>query len=159
MNDILKCYVSGRAIQGQQNVGVVSFAVPEMGILFRCSASGSRADLEFIAFLSFLRFAEHNQELFKKRELHIFTDFPILMYLMNNNVQPGLEGSAVLKEASRAAKYVTYKVKWIEERMNRAAGPASDIPDMPADVKIKIKTFANLNLQKPPADLGGNSKL
>ena len=150
--------MSGRSIPGQQNAGVVSFAVPELGLLFRCSATGSRTDLEFIAFLSFLRFAEHNQEIFKKRELHIFTDFPILMYLMNNGLSSGLEADAVLREARRAMKYVTYKVKWIEAHMNRAAGSVSDIPDMPADATIKIKTFANLNIQKPSADLTGDSK-
>ncbi len=159
MHDILKCYVSGRPVPDHTNQGTVSFAVPELGIIFRSSATGSRTDLEFIAFLSFLRFAEHNKEIFAKKELHIFTDNPILMYLMNQSVTATPETEAVLREASRAMKILSCKVKWIEPHMNRAAAPIGSIPDLPADTSIKIKTFANLAIQKPVTDLSGWSKL
>jgi hypothetical protein len=111
------------------------------------------------AILSFLRFAEHNLEIFKKRELHIFTDFPILMYLINNGIPETEETSAVLREAKRTIKQITYKVKWIEAHMNRAASPISNIPNLPADAKIKIKTFANFAAQKPSTEHPGDAKL
>lgn len=144
MRDILKCYVSGRHLSGQDRRGIVSFAVPDYGLLFRCLADGSRADLEVIALLSFLRFAEHNIEIFQKKELEIYTDFPILAYIMNADSIPGQGLETVRREAQMAAQKLHYKVVYIDSPSNRAAGSAGDIPAMPIGSTLKIKTFANL---------------
>lgn len=146
MKDILKCFVSGRHVSNEESRGVVCFAVPEYGILFRCSAEGTRSDLELIAFLSFLRFAEHNRTIFAPKELHIFTDFPLLMFLLNNKevAQGGM--LTILKQAEKFCKNFQVRVKWIDPKDNRAAGSVNDIPTMPTDSKIKIKTLANFDL-------------
>lgn len=149
MKDIIKCYVSGRHTGDTGQDGIVSFAVPEYGVLFRCGAAGSKTDMEIIAFLTFLRFVEHNIGIFKPRTLHIYTDFPVLVYLMNKGAMvPGMD--AVVREAEKYAKSFTYEVKFIDGKENRAAGSVADIPAMPADSKVKIKTFANLgSIGKP----------
>ncbi|MCK5124982.1 MAG: hypothetical protein KAR42_01895 [candidate division Zixibacteria bacterium] len=152
MKDVIKCYVAGRYLPDDPKEGIVSFAVPEYGVLFRCSAQGNKADLEIIAFLTFLRFVEHNIDIFNSRILHIYTDFPLLVYLMNKDaIVPGMD--AVVREAEKYAKNIKYEVKFVHERENRATGSVNDIPPMPADSKIKIKTFANLSLTKPKINL------
>ena len=148
MNNILKCYVSGRHLTGQEKSGIVSFAVPDYGLLFRCLAEGSRVELEVVALLSFLRFAEHNIEIFQKRELEIYTDFPVLAYIMNNDSVSGQELDAVRREAQKAARKLQFKVTFIDSPSNRAAGSAGDIPAMPIGSALKIKTFANLAVKK-----------
>ncbi len=152
MKDTLKCYVSGRPVPKDSKEGIVSFAVPEYGILFRCAAEGTRADLEIIAFLSFLRFVEHNKDIFKKRELHIFTDFPPLAYLMDKQVvsQRGME--TVLRQAQKYGKSLVYKVVWIDTKRNRAAGPVGSIPDLPEGSDLKIRTFPGLGSKLKPSD-------
>jgi hypothetical protein len=150
MSDILKCYVSGNHLPGDQKQGIVSFAVPDYGILFRCLAEGTRADLEIIAFLSFLRFAEHNIEIFKKKELQIYTDFPVLVFVMNNNSGSAGGIEAVRREAKKSAKILRFNVNLIDSKDNRAAGAAGDIPELPIGSDLKIKTFANLAINKPP---------
>ncbi len=148
MNDTIKCYVAGRHLPDNGEDGTVSFAVPEFGVLFRCGAAGNKADLEIIAFLTFLRFVEHNLEIFSSRKLHVNTDFPLLVYLMNKGaIVPGME--AVVQQAEKYAKNIEYEVKYVDAKENRAAGSVVDIPPMPADSKIKIKTFANMNIGKP----------
>ncbi|MEE9441216.1 MAG: hypothetical protein V3V99_00920 [candidate division Zixibacteria bacterium] len=157
MRDFIKCYVSGQYQNGNEKEGIVSFAVPEYGVLFRCMASGTKAELEIIAFLSFLKFAEHNLDIFKTRQLRIFTDFSLLVYIMNNGAvgMPGME--AVVSEAKKYSKKMEYTVKWISEKENRAAESVVNIPQMPVKNRVKIKTFANLNITKPKQDLAGNS--
>jgi hypothetical protein len=163
VKDILKCYVSGENILDNQTgevsgQGIISFVVPEYGVMFRCHASGSRTELEVIAFLSFLRFAEHNIEIFKKRALHIYSDYPLLVYLLNNGaVIKGME--AVVQQAQKYAKKIRYKVKWVDHKDNRAVGSVNDVPHMPVDSRIEIKTFANFDMQKPPGDHTGDLKM
>ncbi|MEZ5358732.1 MAG: hypothetical protein R3F48_07840 [Candidatus Zixiibacteriota bacterium] len=152
MKDIIKCYVSGRHTVDSEQDGTVSFAVPEYGVLFRCGAAGSKTDMEIIAFLTFLRFVEHNIEIFKPRKLHIYTDFPLLVYLMNKGALiPGMD--AVVREAEKYAKNVEFEVKFIDGKENRAAGSVVDIPAMPANSKVKIKTFANLDTIGKPINI------
>lgn len=139
MDDFLKCYISGRPIQGQQKSGVISFAVPELGILFRCAATGGRPELESLAFLSFLRFAEHNRELFAKRKLCILSDFPVLVYLVNTGTALDTGSRAVLEESKRFAKSISFQMKWVESRLNRACDSAAEIPEMPSGATLKIK--------------------
>lgn len=150
MKDILKCYVSGNLLPGERKQGVVSFAVPDYGILFRCQAEGSRADLEIIAFLSFLRFAEHNIEIFQKKELRIHTDFPVLVFVMNNKTGTGGGIEAVRREAKKSAKRLRFKVDLIDSKDNRAAGAVGDIPELPVGSDLKIKIFANLSISNSP---------
>jgi len=151
MKDILKCYISGKPIEGLDKKGIISFAVPEYGVLFRCGAAGNRADLEVIAFLTFLRFVEHNKNIFKPRQLHIFTDFPILVYLMTNGVS-GHGMDAVRRQALEYAKGVHFKVQWIDVSGNRAAGSIGQIPDMPTNTKLKIKSFPGLTAESQKQD-------
>lgn len=148
MRDLLKCYVSGRHLPGEQKQGTISFAVPEYGILFRCLAEGTRADLEVIAFLSFLRFVEHNIEVFSKKELEIFTDFPILAFIMNQDIGSAQGFEAVRREAKKTAKKIRFEVILMDAQANRAAGSIGDIPEMPAGSTLKIKTFANLAIKR-----------
>ena len=145
MKDTLKCYVSGIKPDNKSKTGIISFAVPEYGVMFRCEVEGTATDLQIVAFLTFLRFAEHNKDIFKKRELNIFTDFPILAYLMNEgNIQgKGLE--AVKNQAEKYARGLHYKVKWISQKDNRASGSLQDIPTMPEGSSLKIKSFIELN--------------
>lgn len=151
MKDIIKCYVSGRHKPDSGRDGTVSFAVPEYGVLFRCGAAGNKADMEIIAFLTFLRFVEHNIEIFKPRKLHIYTDFPLLVYLMNKGAMvPGMD--AVIREAEKYARNIEFEVKYVVDKENRAAGSVVDIPAMPADSKVKIKTFANLGTIGKPVN-------
>ncbi len=139
MNDILLCYVSGRHPAGSDGQGTVSFAVPDYGILFRCQAAGARADLEMAAFLALLRFMEHYQALFKNHRVRILTDFPLLVYLMQNGDPVNERLVAVRERAQHYGKGFDFTVAWIDEEHNRAGRSIADLPAMPAEVGLKVK--------------------
>jgi len=142
MKDILKCYISGRHLPEDSQQGIVSFAVPEYGILFRCLAKGSRVDLEVIALMSLLRFAYHNIDIFGKKNLQIFTDYPVLAFIMNHESGGGQGIEVVRKEAQKFAKKIDFEIALIDSKGNRAAKAVGLIPEMPVGSDLKIKTFA-----------------
>lgn len=144
MKDILKCYVSGRHLSGDERNGIIAFAVPEFGLLFRCQGAGTRADLEIIAFLSFLKFAEHNIDIFKRRYLMVHTDYPLLAFMLSGHSHAGKGAEALLKQAQKTAKSLRFEVVLIDSESNRAAGSIVDIPSLPAGTQLKIKTFGTL---------------
>lgn len=150
MKNPLACYVSGRHLPGEQKRGLVSFAVPEWGILFRCLADGSRTDLEILAFMSFLRFAQHNHEIFAGRELRIFTDCQVLLFLMRDGADtPGAD--KLRRRAAEIAPKIHFTVEMIDSDRNRAAASATTITSLPIGSQLKIKPFPGLAEKEPPA--------
>lgn len=159
MKDSLKCYISGRHLLGKSPKGIVSFAVPEYGVLFRCQAEGSRIDLEAIALMSFLRFADHNVEIFGNRRLQIYTDYPVLAFIMNHESGGGQGVEAVRKEARKFAEKIGFEIALIDSRGNRAAKAVTHIPEMPVGTDLKIKTFAPPTASDLPGYHFGNRDL
>lgn len=104
-------------------------------------------DLEMIAFLSFLRFAVHNQDVFGSPELHIYTDNETIAAMMEP-VHPSAKPGALQKEARKIAGKLRYKILLITPDANRAAGPVADIPDLPANATLEIKSFAGLTVKQ-----------
>ncbi|MDD4052936.1 MAG: hypothetical protein PHR28_13705 [candidate division Zixibacteria bacterium] len=141
MNDVIKCYTSGRPLAEGNNIGTVSFAIPDYGILFRCRGEGTRTELEIIAFMSLLRFAEANKELFHKKELLIHTDFPFIVYLLNDAESATGKMGAVATRARQYAKEFIFQAVWVDPRDNRAAAPILDLPDLPAESGQRLKSF------------------
>jgi hypothetical protein len=141
----LKCYVSGRPISADSRKGILCFAVPELGILFRCAAEGNRTSLEVVAFLSFLRFAEHNLDLFKRKTLDVYSDFPALVYLVNERSAPNEQSLQVLNQVREVARKVSFTLHWIDSDRNRAAQSIRNIPSVPDGTALKIKSFTHLD--------------
>ncbi len=104
-------------------------------------------DLEMIAFFSFLRFAVHNQDVFGSPELHIFTDHETLAAMMEP-VNPSAKPGSLQREAKKIAGKLHYRIHLISPETNRAAGPVADIPDLPANVTLEIKSFAGLTIKQ-----------
>lgn len=156
MKETLKCYTSGRHLKDGGDVGIISFAVPDYGILFRCRGEGTRTELEIIALMSFLRFAEANKDLFAKREMQIYTDFPFLVYLLNGKERLDGRLTAVTSQVRQYSRELSFQVKWIDDHGNRAASSIGTIPVLPANAGITIKGSTALshpeNNASRPAD-------
>lgn len=139
MSEAIKCYTSGRPLAGDGRVGTVSFAVPDFGILFRCRGEGTRTELEVIAFMSLLRFAEANVALFRGKELLIHTDFPFIVYLLSGDKPAGRMMEAVAAKARQSAREFTFRAQWVDPRDNRAAASIDGIPDLPDESGRRLK--------------------
>jgi len=149
MREVVKCYVSGQPAPGKSQGGIVSFAVPEFGVLFRSVADGSRTDLEIVALFSLLRFAAQNAEIFSPRAVEIFSDYPPVVYLLNHEGPTGKEMGSIRAEAKKIAGSICFSVTLVAPEANRAAGSIRAIPDLPDGSNIRIKSFTGITVRKP----------
>ncbi len=104
-------------------------------------------DLEMIALLSFLRFAVHNRDVFGSPELHVHTDHETLAAMMDPTNPSAISGP-LQQQAKKIAGKLQFRVVLISSTANRAAGPVADIPDLPADALLEIKSFAGLTVKQ-----------
>ena len=84
----MECYFSSHRIDsdsGRHNA-LLSFTVPDLGIVFRAQYSGDGIECEYASLLSLLEFVEINPQLFKNKTLEIFGDSFEVVNQVNNNM-------------------------------------------------------------------------
>ena len=87
--------------------GLIIFAVPELGLLFRCRADGALIDLEFGAFFSALRFLKTYLIQDKFDTLHVLSSSPEFVFSFTKESKHLAKGSTrqkLLKEYSAHMK-------------------------------------------------------
>lgn len=70
--------------------GMILFAIPSYGVLFRCRADGDLLDLEFGAFFALLRFIKTSLSGEQIKSLRVLSSNPEFVFTMMNR-GPGLE--------------------------------------------------------------------
>ena len=85
--------------------GMILFAIPAYGVLFRCRASGDLLDLEFGAFFSLLRFIKTSLSKEQITKLRVLSSNPEFVFTMMNR-GPGLEDRP--KRAKMLRKYLSH---------------------------------------------------
>jgi hypothetical protein len=144
----IKCFISAKTLQQdkekKQN-GLIGFAIPDLGVLFKTRYFGSHYELEYVSLLVLLRFIELNSKAFENLKLHVLCSSPLLVYQLS-------ERTLCQKEVERHRNLaLTYKRKfgfslsWVPEGENRAQNGVIDLP--------ALKNSFNFNfedLQKKP---------
>ncbi|MCD6248863.1 MAG: hypothetical protein J7J98_00855 [candidate division Zixibacteria bacterium] len=64
--------------------GMILFAIPSYGVLFRCRADGDLMDLEFGAFFALLRFIKTSLAKEQIKNLRVFSSTPKFVFTMMN---------------------------------------------------------------------------
>lgn len=120
---LTKCYFHGSNLHEERlvrSVGIISFAVPDYGVLFRAQFEGNRYECEYTAGIALIRFLQLNQTYFQGKELQLLTDSPIVVYQVNRKI------SAVRSLQRLRDVFLFYKrklgfdIQWIPTAMNRA---------------------------------------
>ncbi len=119
----MECYFCGR-IRDQDleddNQGVVSFFIPELGISFRAQFKGTLYQCQYASLLSLLEFVELNPQLFKNKQVEIYGD----SYIVVNQVNLRLTCTDDLKPYRDMAllykKKVPYTLNWVPGKDNPA---------------------------------------
>ena len=136
----MRCYFHGSVNGGDQlsnQPGTVSFAIPDLGIIFRSRWTGNLIECQYAALLSLLQFIENNKKIFKGKEIEILSDASVVVYQLTKD-------SFVLKSIEPYYRMVqTYKskfsflVRWIPEKENIACNGLIETPPMKPSVEIK----------------------
>jgi len=129
----LRCFIAAKVKHPdkilRQN-GLVSFAIPDLGILFRASFFGSYYELEYMSLLSVLRFIELNRAVFENHKIDIYSTSSILVYQVDQKAfcQKELEKHKNLAVAYKSI--LNFSLRWVPQSENKAENGMLDLPPL-----------------------------
>lgn len=122
--------------------GMIMFAIPCHGVLFKCRAEGNLLDLEFGAFFSLLRFVKTSLVKEKIKAVRVHSSNPVFVYSILN------EGSLLKSRRRRYNMFRQYmsqfniEVALVPARRNQAFTPPLDFPSIPKNQTPPLKPRA-----------------
>ncbi|MBU8934195.1 MAG: hypothetical protein KOO62_09340 [candidate division Zixibacteria bacterium] len=119
--------------------GMISFAVPDYGVLFRCRAHGSVLDLEFGAFFALLRFLKTRLSDQKIKAVQVMSSNPEFVFSFSGKRQSltqDKERARLLLEYSRQFALAVGYVKQVE---NRSLLSPANYASLPTNTEISLK--------------------
>jgi hypothetical protein len=127
----IKCFVSAQtpfSDKDKKQKGLIGFAIPDLGILFKSAQVGSHHELEYVSLLSLLRFVELNCKAFENVKIVILCSSPLLVYQMSESAVCQEELRRHRNLALAYKKRLNFSVSWVPENENRAQNGMIDLP-------------------------------
>ena len=121
----MECYFSSKIVEQQDNdscTAVLSFTIPEAGIIFRTRFQGSNSECEYAALLTLLEFVELNPQVFRDLTVEIYGDSFTVVNQINNKMFCGSELEPFRNLALLFRKKFSYSLTWVPPRENPAQG-------------------------------------
>lgn len=118
--------------------GMILFAIPDLGVLFRCRATGNRVDMEFAALFSMLRFLKTRLKSPKVKEVKVLSSDPEFLFAFSGKSKHLRKGSERLRLLQEYSKKLKIEVGYIKISKNKALISTADYPSAPADSSIKL---------------------
>ena len=112
--------------------GLVTFAIPKMGILFKCRAEGDLTELEFCAFFALLKFIKRSLKDEKIASVRVLSSNPKFVFAFTGNsslMPPGSTREQLLREYARR---IQIAVGYVEPYKNKTIISPADYPSMPS---------------------------
>jgi len=119
----MQCYFYGMARDENSkngNGGVVSFSIPDLGIVFRAQFKGSPVECEYASLLALLEFIEINPHLFQNRTVQIFGDSFVVINQVNLQMVCNKDLESFRNMALVYKKKIPYSLNWIPKTENPA---------------------------------------
>ena len=119
----MKCFFHGSNLHEDKlvrNRGLISFAIPDYGVLYRSQYEGNCYECEYASGILLIRFIQLNQDHFKQKKLTLLTDSPIVVYQVHNRIAASktLEKSRDLFLFYK--RRLGFELTWIPASMNKA---------------------------------------
>ena len=119
--------------------GLIIFAVPELGLLFRCRAEGTSIDLEFGAFFSLLRFLKTYLIGDRINRLQVLSSNPEFVFSFTPKSKHLAEGSTRRKLLKEFGSHLDLQVGLVESQKNRCLAAPGEFPSMPENAPPILK--------------------
>jgi len=100
--------------------GFVSFSIPDIGISFKAAYSGKPQVCEYSSLLALLEFIELNPQLFKNKNLEIYSNSFAVVNQVNNKLSPSKELEPYRQLALDYKKKIAFTLNWIPQGDNPA---------------------------------------
>ena len=145
----MKCYFhgSGSKDSSAQKSGLVSFAIPDVGVLFRSTWRGNLYQCQYVSLLFLLKFIEVNPDVFSQVELQLYGDCPLIIQQINGQAYTPRSLEAYRDLTRLYVKKLRFSLRWIPEQQNRATGKAVDMPPNPSLKGLKFEELSTLSGQ------------
>lgn len=111
--------------------GLLLFAIPGLGIMFRCRANGSPLSLEYGALLALLEFIKSELSREKIEKLLILSSNPNLVFQLGQKEKAAEKPSAFRSLFAELSRKYEINVAYVEPVRNHAYCPAADFPSLP----------------------------
>jgi ribonuclease HI len=123
----MECYFTSNLIESESgnHNALLSFTVPEYGIVFRAQFSGKETECEYASLLSLLEFVEINPQLFKNKTVEIFGDSNIVVNQVNDKMYCNKQLEPFRKMAQLFKKKIPYVLNYIPPKENPAQNDIS----------------------------------
>ncbi len=143
---IYKCYICGlinRQIDPYLEAngfthGILSFSIPDFGILFRCRTEGQPIDLEFAAFFALMEFIRGKLTDQQISSIQVFSSNPEFVFAFTGESPHLKPGTARRKLLDEHAAKVKIAIGYIKPLENQALVSTADYPSMPEGHRIHI---------------------
>lgn len=141
----MRCYFSAKSESKdkyKETRVLISFAIPEIGVLFRTHYNGNLYECTYISLLKLLKFIQTNPKVFEKDKIEILSHDPEIVYQVNEKTpcEGGLEklkGLALLYK-----RRLKFRLNWIPLSENKAEKGIMDQPQIKNEIPLN---FAELD--------------
>jgi hypothetical protein len=119
----MRCFFHGKnrgedALSGFN--GLVSFAIPDIGIFFRAQYQGGREECEYASLLALLEFVELNPHLFRNKRIEIYGNDYKIISQVNKGTQPSRKLEPYMSMAVGYKHKIPFSLSWIPDNENLA---------------------------------------
>lgn len=111
--------------------GLLLFAIPDMGIMFRCRADGSAKALEYGALLALLHFIKSDLSEEKIERLLVLSSNPDIVFGLGREEDSADQTSSFQSLYAELSGKYKLTVAYIDPLRNHAFCPAADFPSLP----------------------------
>lgn len=150
----MKCYFSAKSEPKEKSKNervLISFAIPDLGVLFRTHYKGELDECSYISLLKLLKFIESNPKAFENQKIQIFSHDPKIIYRVNQREACGemlekLYGLALLYK-----ERLKYSLNWIPLQENRAEKGLLDQPQIKNQIPLNFGEL-DASVEKRPGE-------
>lgn len=135
----MKCYFHGTNSSNDTNAkygGVISFAIPDIGVVYRTKCKGDRFECEYQALSALLEFLTANHEAISNQNIEILGDSAVVVYQLNGKMQVSSSLQSYYRRVERYRSKIKFKVSWTPASLNRAAMIVPKLPPLKANIKF-----------------------
>ncbi len=154
----MHCYVYGKMLEADSRTkrGIVAFAVPDLGILFKSNFSGWQIECEYMALLTFLRFVEKNPKVFAHNRIEILSSSASLVFDATGKAPRHVRARKFKKTVEHFRKKIPFSLHWIAEQDNPTLEGVFDLPPLssPPAINHPLVQSPDASDRKPGAEFG-----
>ena len=131
----MKCFVYGNNLDEDRackSQGIVAFAVPDIGLMFKGRFIGTQSECEYMSLLTFLRFVEQNPKVFSTAKLDILSDAAAMVFQIVGKVPETVLAGRYLPAVRHFQDKISFSLHWIPPQDNSAFEGILDLPPLKA---------------------------